>query len=354
MNRKILLVIPLIFLALVLGTYDGLIRIGWDLPMNQSVAQHGVVMVGSFLVTLILLERIVIFKKTWLYIFPVLNGLSFLFFFTGKYHTGLQLLLIGSGALASIYVYLYVLHREAFLLIMLIGTIALTGGYIMLINLNLYPAAVPFWFAFITFTVIGERLELARFLPQGHFKNNFLLLTIALYFAGLLFNYHGSGHLLSGLSMILMTLWLARFDIALKSVKMKGLHRYIASNLIAGYFWLAVTGILLFFAPVYSLVYDATLHAFFIGFMFSMIFAHGPIILPGVAGILKRPYHPVLYAWGAILQFSLVMRIACDFMEWTKLREFSSLVNVITVLGFFINVFILMIAGAREPAKKPA
>jgi hypothetical protein len=160
--------------------------------------------------------------------------------------------------------------------------------------------------------------------------------------AGWVWNFHGIGQWISGTALVAAALWLMRYDIAFKSVRMQGLHRYIASNLIAGYFWLLVSGILML--PVFSgrFAYDALLHSFFLGFTFSMILAHGPIILPGVAGFTIRPYHPVLYTWGILLQVSLTLRVVADLMEWPALRTNMGLLNMIAVLGFFINIFILI------------
>jgi hypothetical protein len=62
----------------------------------------------------------------------------------------------------------------------------------------------------------------------------------------------------------------------------------MAVCLIAGYVWLAVGGILwLLFAQLFGAGprYDAMLHSIFLGFVFSMIFAHAPIILPTITGL---------------------------------------------------------------------
>ena len=59
----------------------------------------------------------------------------------------------------------------------------------------------------------------------------------------------------------------------------KGKHliiRYVAVCLLAGYFWLAVGGALV----ALQVAYDAALHAIFVGFVFSMVFGHAPVILP--------------------------------------------------------------------------
>ena len=74
--------------------------------------------------------------------------------------------------------------------------------------------------------------------------------------------------------------------------------------LLAGYFWLAVGGVLI----ALQIAYDAALHAIFLGFVFSMVFGHAPVILPAVLRT-ALPYHPVLYAPLALLHGSLAARI---------------------------------------------
>lgn len=342
MNRRVFIILPLFLLSLIAGAYNGLIRIGWDFPLNKAVAQHGALMVGSFLCTYLLLERTVILKNRWLYIFPLLNGLSLFFFFTGYFLFAMELLFIGSVALAGIYIYLYSMHREFYLLIMFIGAISLIGGNLMLINSKFYPASVSFWFAFIMLIVTGERLELTKFLPAGKNRTLIILIGIVLYFTGLFFNYHGSGHILTGLSMIIFASWLFTYDIAFKSLKQAGLHRFIAVNLVAAYSWLMISGILLLLTPGFKFIYDATIHAFFLGFTFSMIFAHGPIILPGIAGIRKKPFHLSLYSWTVVLHFSIILRLAGDFTSLAGVRAVAGLLNMIAITGFFIHILFMM------------
>jgi hypothetical protein len=75
--------------------------------------------------------------------------------------------------------------------------------------------------------------------------------------------------------------------------------------LLAGYFWLALGGAL----AALGVARDAALHAVFVGFVFSMVFGHAPIILPAVLRT-AFPYHPVLYAPLALLHASLALRVA--------------------------------------------
>jgi hypothetical protein len=44
-----------------------------------------------------------------------------------------------------------------------------------------------------------------------------------------------------------------------------------------------------------------------VGFVFSMVFGHAPVILPAVLRV-KLPYHPVLYAPLVLLHGSLLVR----------------------------------------------
>jgi hypothetical protein len=61
--------------------------------------------------------------------------------------------------------------------------------------------------------------------------------------------------------------------------------------------------------------YIPAIHTFFLGFVFSMIFAHGPIILPGVLGISIKPYHPLLYVWLFFLHASWTIRLVSLYLH---------------------------------------
>jgi hypothetical protein len=89
----------------------------------------------------------------------------------------------------------------------------------------------------------------------------------------------------SGVGLILLGAWLLRFDIARHTIKKSGLTRYIAACLLPGYVWLIMGGCLWLIAglPSSNLTIDAMLHTLFLGFVFSMIFGHAPIILRGAA-----------------------------------------------------------------------
>ena len=348
MNKKIFFVIPFVLISLLVGILAGLFRMGWSIPIGQVAGEHGALMVGSFLGTLICLERIVALKKKWLYIIPIISGLSLIFFLIGNQPVGFALLSIGSLGLIYIYVDLISRFKEYYFYIMMMGAIGWAVGNIIMIFKPFYPAAAPWWIAFILLTVFGERLELSKFLPQSKRKRQTMFIAISIFMMGLIFPYHLWGNYISGLGMILMAVWLLHYDIARKSVKSHGMHRFTGSLLLAGYFWMVICGLLMIINSESLFNYDAMLHAFFLGFTFSMIFAHAPIIFPGVAGLAIRPFHGTLYIWAVLLQITLALRIIFELMMDSEMRRVFGMLNGIIILLFFINLVILIISKQRK------
>ena len=61
-------------------------------------------------------------------------------------------------------------------------------------------------------------------------------------------------------------------------------------------------------------IYDALLHAVFVGFVLSLVFAHAPLIFPAVLG-LPLTYRPALYLHVGVLHLSLIARLIGDLVE---------------------------------------
>jgi hypothetical protein len=220
-------------------------------------------------------------------------------------------------------------------------------------------AVVPAWMSFLLLTIAGERLELNRLLrPSRASRALFFsaaalaLLSVGLAAAGfarggsVAFFESGSRFTapsfdnamrLFGAACSAMGLWLLSNDMARASFQRPGLSRFMASSLLAGYAWLTVSGILFVLegGVVGGEAYDAALHSFFVGFVFSMIFAHGPIILPA---ILSRPleFHPVFYVHLLTLHLGIALRLAGDLAGLAALRRWGGLLNAIAILLFLL------------------
>jgi hypothetical protein len=132
-------------------------------------------------------------------------------------------------------------------------------------------------------------------------------------------------------------------------VRKTGLTRYIAVALLAGYFWLGVAGLLglRFGGETAGLHYDAFLHSIFVGFVFSMIFAHAPIIVPAVTG-LALTFHRGFYAPLILLQASLALRVIGDLLAALALRRWGGLLNEAAILLFLAMLALTILRGRRR------
>ena len=82
--------------------------------------------------------------------------------------------------------------------------------------------------------------------------------------------------------------------------------------------------------------YDAVLHTVFLGFVFSMIFGHAPIILPAVLTSIHE-YRSIFYTHWALLHLSLIVRVIGDVAGWFAVRQWGGMFNVIALLLFLFN-----------------
>jgi len=168
--------------------------------------------------------------------------------------------------------------------------------------------------------------------------------------AGLTF---GAGHAfaLDGAKLVALSLWLLRQDIQRRTVRDKGLTRFIAVCLLSGYGWLALAGAIMLgtgLAPG-SASYDAALHALMLGFVFSMVFGHAPIIFPAVLRVAV-PYHPVFYVPLALLHLSLALRVFGGLADQLALRQWGAVANAATLVVFIATLLASVIRGSRQPA----
>jgi hypothetical protein len=316
---------------------------------------HGPLMICGFLGTLICLERAVALaaRSPWSLMVPGVNAAGALaLLLTGDTVLAKLLLITGSLGLLALYGYLLKLHPLRYMVVMTLGALCLLLGNSLWLAGQPIFQVVHLWTAFLILTIVGERLELSRvrqLTPAIEFS---LLLAVTIYLAGVLITLANlsTGTRLLGAGALLMAAWLLRYDIARRTIRGSGLARYIAACLLAGYVWLAVGGMIalwkgaLYAGPDYS----SMLHAFLLGFVFSMIFGHAPIILPAVTG-LRLNYHPIFYLHLVLLHITLIYRIysqmALDFVA----IQWGGLLNAITVLLFLAMTAFALLRSNREP-----
>ncbi len=327
--------------ALLAALWAGLMRLGWQLPaLTPSLAMaHGPLMISGFLGTLITLERAVALKQKWMYLPSLLAGLG-----------GLLMLLIQNPPLAAFLFTLASLGGTAILIeiarrefalhtvTMLLGALAwFAGNLLWLFGWQIFQAA-SFWQAFLVLTIAGERLELSRALRPPRIQQVlFGAVVLALLAATItsVFNMQ-AGARLSGAALLFLALWSFRNDVAWRNLGHPlPLTRYIAWCLALGLAWLGIGGALSlgFGAQAAGPRYDAVLHAVFVGFVFSMIFGHAPIIFPAILGV---PIHfqSAFYLHLILLHVSLLSRTAANYANLPALRAWSGMLNAAAILLF--------------------
>lgn len=344
--------LPLVLLSLVAGISGGWIRLGSVvIAIPEAAASHGLLMVGGFLGTLISLERAMVMKqKSWL-VLPLFSGLSMIPFLLGYPSPGLVLLLLGSIGL-SIIMHLQTLkHPLIHTVLLYVGAACWFVGNFLAWQTGLIAAGSTWWIGFLMFTIVGERLELSQFLPVPSWSKNALKSLLALFALGLVIPFHSWGNEIMGLSALMIAFWLLRFDMAKVAARKTHQFRYIGVGLRIGYVWLGIHGLVLLAGEAHALYYDLMLHTFFLGFTFSMIWAHAPIVFPTIFGIRETPYHPILWLTWSAFQLSLLGRIGATLLDEFALRKVFGLINGYLILihfGLMAGVVLLKIFRARK------
>jgi hypothetical protein len=337
----------LIFLAgisLLAGLWAGLARMGWRLPLPapEFVLAHGPLMVVGFLGTLIGLERAVALKRWWAYGIPVFAGLAALsLLVTSDARLPAASGVLASALLIAVFVALYRQYPSEHFIIMALSAAAWLVGNILWFSGAAIFMVVPWWIGFLVFMIAGERLELSRLRRPPPLVRVTFHASVLVILAGLAYSYFeiATAVRLAGFGLFALALWLLRYDLVWHSARQAGLPRFMSLCLIAGYVWLGAGGIFwIGLARYFSAgpAYDAMLHAIFLGFVFSMIFAHAPIILPTITG-LALPFQKAFYIHAALLHASLLLRVTGDLGTVLPLQQWNGLLNVVAIVLFLAN-----------------
>ena len=314
----------------------------------------------GFLGTLIALERAVALGETWGYLAPAAAGAGGLAIIAGAPgNVGEALIGCGGLVLVAIFAAVYRIQPS------LHNAVLASAAACWVVAAGLWLAGwdiskfVPWLAGFLVLTITGERLELSRM--TGTSRRGRLLFAGAagLFAAGLLASLVAGpapadgavlpGIRVTGAGLVALALWLARYDIARRTIRGHGLTRYMAAALLTGYAWLAVAGGL--WAGMGQMAdggaYDAELHAIFLGFVMSMIFAHAPVIVPSVLG-RPLPFRSYLYVPLVLLHASLVLRlVGGDWAGSTGAWQWGGSLNETAILLFLAMAARLVISSGR-------
>jgi hypothetical protein len=351
--RRALWRVPLLALAMIgllAALWAGVLRLPWALPAAALAPLHGPLMVSGFLGTVIGLERAVGLRSRWAYAGPLLTGLGVPLAVHG-WPGAAALFAAGAAVLVALYGVVFGRQAMLFTAVMALGAAAWLVGNSLWLTGRLVPEAVPWWAAFLVLTIAGERLELTRLLPRSARAQVLFGAAVLLLLGGLVLGVlnAAAGGRLFGAGCLALALWLARYDVARRTVKQQGLPRFTAVCLLAGYAWLGVGGALMLGGgmPGAGFWYDAQWHALFLGFVFSMIFGHAPVIFPAV---LLRPvaFAPRFYTHLALLHAGLLLRIGGDLLENALARRWGGLLNTAAILLFLASTALALARGTES------
>ncbi|MCL4517707.1 MAG: NnrS family protein [Thaumarchaeota archaeon] len=318
---------PKIFIAaaiifLILALLDGIFRLMAGNGLSTGILEniyglHPILMVFGFLACIVMAERVagisVIpeLKKSPVPVAMVpLIALGVVLELIG-YTTGPQFLRYAGGAFlfAGSIVFVFVLFRLGsktgaklpfyFMIVSgasLASSAVLSALYLPAGNVGFIMLLLAFPLVFI----LGERVELTRFTANaavtGRFKFAFLFSSAAVLlfalaaFLDFSFEFQMIVSFLGSL-LLLATLFLVLFaenqNFRLLSKSKEPLQRYVISHTRVAYAW-GIAGMILseiyFWDSMRIDLYDSFIHSIAVGFIGTMLLAHGPVILPSVTG----------------------------------------------------------------------
>ncbi len=334
------------------GLAAGALRAGGPalIGAEQFAHWHGPIMVCGFLGVVISLERATALKVWFGWAAPLLTGIGMGLFIVADYGpTGALIVLAGSLFHSLNQGLVLARQPNAANTIMLLGALIWVTANLLLLADYTVPQLVLLWMSFLLFTIIGERIELSRVLVPNALTQALLLialLQLLVASAVALWDY-SIGFRIYGLGLILAAIWAWHRDLAFRNYRLPGLSGYVAKALICGWAWCLLAGVLMlvFAGPSAGPLYDALLHAIFVGFIFSMIFGHAPIIFPGILGI-NIPYRPILYLPLGALQLFMLLRIGGDVLTIGWLKYWASMATAVIIPLFLLSMLSLIIRSA--------
>ena len=327
--------------ALLAGLWAGLLRLGLDVPpLRPGLAElHGPLLVLGFLGTQIGLERAVALRRRWPYLAPAAAAAGALWLIAGlPAHAGQALLVLGGVVLTAVFAAVHRMQPSWHNTVMGLGAAAWAAGAIVWLAGAQITRVVPWLAAFVVLTIVGERLELSRLRRPSAAARAALLAAVGVFVAGvaLAMWWPGVGVRLAGAGLLAQAAWLARHDVARRTIRGAGAPRYMAVALIAGYVWLAVAGAVWIVQGALlggGFAYDAMVHAIFLGFVFSMVFAHAQVIVPAVLGV-ALPHGRAFYAPLALLHAGLVVRLAGDATGDVGAWRWGGAIDEVAIVAF--------------------
>lgn len=342
------------------GLDAALLRLGVWAPVTGAslAAMHGPLMLVGFLGTVIALERAVAARTPWAFLAPAGSSLGCLSLLAGAPQpVGRGLALAGALVLCAVYARVHRRAASVAVDVESMGAVALVLGDVMWLTGMPIPSAVPLWLLFPVLTVVGERLELARvaFLDTAVEETVRALSAVVLLGACAL-GVTELAHLVTGPALLGLAVVMAWYDVARRTIRATGGVRFAAAAMLAGYFWLALSGLTWSLGPLESgngTGYDIVVHTITLGFAFSMILAHAPTIIPSIVH-RRLTYHRAMWVPFALLHAGLTVRVVALSRDAGTAWQVGGALGVVAILVFLALTVGRVASSGRIGAPRPA
>lgn len=367
--RYYLAALPFVVILMLVGLITGVLRlmnlhgIAYDALFTKLFLHHGEIMTFGFLAPVIMIERysgsLVLFPPRAVHAIPLFATLGALLKFAGFTTAQDALNVLGSavlsvGILAYLYLLLFLSKRAAsataFKFMGLAAVTLLISAFATLavkpvLNLPL----VLLMFSFPVLTILGERMDMAKFVPKEIQRRAEYGFALALLSSLLLLAAFAAQSKYALFAAVLLYAAVAapifQMDMTATRGAKGGMQGYLARHTLIAYLWLFLGLLLLLLISLRGFsttLYDAATHSVAVGFVGTMILAHGPIILPSMLG-LRLAEEKVSLIPLAFLTLANVLRVGGEvLLGVSPLAGFSSFLVLLSLLSFAAMVALAM------------
>lgn len=346
--------------CILMGLNTALLRLNLPAPVDGArlAALHGPLMLVGFLGAVIALERAVAARTPWAFLAPLGSAAGCLTLMAGAPDVvGRGLMTVAAVILCAIYLRVHRRAPGAAVDVEALGAAALLLGDVLWLGGRGIEDVVPLWLLFPVLTIVGERLELARiaFLDET-VETVVEALSGAAVLGGCLLLVGPDAQLVTGPALLGLAVVMVYYDVARRTVRADGGVRFMAASMLAGYVWLALAG------AVWSLwgleglggsAYEIVIHSITIGFAFSMILAHAPVIIPAIVH-RTLPYHRLMWLPYVLLHGGLAVRVAGLLAGGAVIWQVGGAIGVAAILVFMVLTLArVLTSGSIRTAVRP-